>query len=109
MKINEIKSIRVTAKEWFDKANGNSYFSAKVTIDGPLGYSKTLTVPFQYGYGTQYEVESFRAIQEYLGFETTHCAPLWRFCEENGIELQTSKHSDLKKWCVAYGKELETA
>ena len=33
MKTLKIKTIDIQAKEWFDKVNGNSYFSANVTIN----------------------------------------------------------------------------
>ena len=29
----KIKTLDITAKEWFDKVNGNSYFSAQVTVN----------------------------------------------------------------------------
>ena len=49
----------VVAKEWRDKVNGNSYFSAQIesTEDG----SKT-KLPFQYGYGDQYRYEALREL-----------------------------------------------
>ena len=49
----------VVAKEWRDKVNGNSYFSAQIesTEDG----SKT-KLPFQYGYGDQYKYEALREL-----------------------------------------------
>ena len=49
----------VVAKEWRDKVNGNSYFSAQIesTEDG----SKT-KLPFQYGYGDQYKYEAVREL-----------------------------------------------
>ena len=49
----------VIAKEWRDKVNGNSYFSAQIesTEDG----SKT-KLPFQYGYGDQYKYEAVREL-----------------------------------------------
>lgn len=33
MRKTKIKTIDVTALEWFDKANGNSYFAGTVTIN----------------------------------------------------------------------------
>ena len=49
----------VIAKEWRDKVNGNSYFSAQIesTEDG----SKT-KLPFQYGYGDQYKYEALKEL-----------------------------------------------
>jgi len=49
----------VVAKEWRDKVNGNSYFSAQIesTEDG-----STTKLPFQYGYGDQYRYEALREL-----------------------------------------------
>ncbi len=49
----------VVAKEWRDKANGNSYFSAQ--IESVEDGSKT-KLPFQYGYGDQYKYEALREL-----------------------------------------------
>ena len=41
-------------KEWFDKINGNSYFSVQIEdIEKDITYK----LPFQYGYGDQSEYE----------------------------------------------------
>ena len=31
--LSDVKSISVVAKEWFDKVNGNSYFSARIEVE----------------------------------------------------------------------------
>ena len=49
----------VIAKEWRDKVNGNSYFSAQ--IESVEDGSKT-KLPFQYGYGDQYKYEALREL-----------------------------------------------
>jgi hypothetical protein len=49
----------VVAKEWRDKVNGNSYFSAQ--IESVEDGSKT-KLPFQYGYGDQYKYEALREL-----------------------------------------------
>jgi len=55
-----MKSIYVHGKTWFDKVNSNSYFSARVEIDG----EEIARLPFQYGYGDQYLYETQRVLQE---------------------------------------------
>jgi len=49
----------VVAKEWRDKVNGNSYFSAQIESveDGTMS-----KLPFQYGYGDQYKYEAVREL-----------------------------------------------
>jgi len=59
-----MKTIDVNAKEWFDKVNGNSYFSMNITIDYGMKTERSFYVPIQYGYGDHYRHEAFREIQE---------------------------------------------
>lgn len=51
---------QVIAKEWFDRINGNSYFSARLFKNGEL----FAVLPFQYGYGSQFTHEAKRALKE---------------------------------------------
>ena len=44
------KTIDIQAKEYFDKVNGNSYFSALVTVNLMMKGEKSFKLPFQYGY-----------------------------------------------------------
>mgnify|MGYP003153510370 CR=1 FL=1 len=64
MKLSQLKTIDINAKEWFDKVNGNSYFSSDVTLNYGMSNQKTIKLPFQYGYGEQYIYESLKAIQK---------------------------------------------
>lgn len=50
----KIKTIDVNAKEWFDKVNGNSYFSAIITLNYGMKSDATIKLRFQYGYGSSY-------------------------------------------------------
>ena len=54
------KSITINAKEWFDKVNGNSYFAGTIQVD-----DKEYLMPFQYGYGTQFEQEAKKLLTEF--------------------------------------------
>lgn len=88
-----MKTIDIEAREYFDKANGNSYFSARVTIDWTLPTERTIYVPFQYGYGTQSLYSSLQAAG----------APALSRCEEQGITVNHSirercKQKDVKAW-----------
>lgn len=55
---NKVKTIDINALEWRDKVNGNSYFAGTVTVNSGMPTEKTFKMPFQYGYGTQYEQEA---------------------------------------------------
>jgi hypothetical protein len=102
------KTIDVQAKEWRDKVNGNSYFSACVTVDYGMESEKTYRLPFQYGYGDQYMAEAAKVLdesgdvpnprQEYGGRRL-----LSLICRESGIILRYSKERnclqrDVKRW-----------
>lgn len=60
--------ILCTARQWFDKINGNSYFSCKVYIPLKDGKSGILVIPLQYGYGEQYRWET-KNVLERIGIE----------------------------------------
>jgi hypothetical protein len=62
-KENEIRSMFIECREWFDKVNGNSYFSARIWING----GQVAIIPFSYGYGDFYIYEAQRKLIE-LGF-----------------------------------------
>lgn len=59
-----IKTIDISAKQWLDKINGNSYFSAIITINYGMEGESTIKVPFEYGYGDYYRFAAYKAITE---------------------------------------------
>lgn len=97
-----MKTIDINAKEWFDKVNGNSYFSAVVTIDYGLKTQKAFTLPFQYGYEDHYiDMANQLLVKEGLIISKRHkngvYPPLWQYCRDNRIILRTSKTENCKK------------
>lgn len=42
-------------RRWFDRVNGNSYFTALVTVPCEDGVKRSFLLPFQYGYGSHPE------------------------------------------------------
>jgi len=66
MKTRNIKTIDVRANEWFDKVNGNSYFSMNITVNYGLKDEKNIFVPIQYGYGDHYRHKAFETIKKQL-------------------------------------------
>lgn len=66
MKASQIKTIDVNCKEWFDKVNGNSYFSGEVIVNAGKKTETTIKIPFQYGYGDAYRYEAFKAVKKSL-------------------------------------------
>ena len=71
------RPIYAKIKRWFDKPNGNSYFSVMVEIPQNTSRGHTLFyIPFQYGYGSQPEWETTQELIQLGLFEqldrTTH-------------------------------------
>ncbi len=64
MKLSQLKTIDINAKEWRDKINGNSYFSSDVTLNYGMQNEETIKLPFQYGYSDHYVYQSLREIQK---------------------------------------------
>jgi len=64
MKLSQLKTIDINAKQWRDKINGNSYFSSDVILNYGMNNQKTIKLPFQYGYGDHYVYQSLREIQK---------------------------------------------
>ena len=93
-----MKNLTITAKEWFDKTNGNSYFSARIESDGEL----IAILPFQYGYGNHYidMAGEWLANNNYM-YLPRHAngsrKQLWDHCRSNGIHLETFKQEKCLK------------
>lgn len=104
----KIKTIDIQAKEWFDKVNGNSYFSANVTLNFGLPTQKNIFLPFQYGYGSHYQDMAFKAIESeklikgVIHHNNGSSEGLWQFCERNKIILRTSKRENCLKRELSY-------
>jgi hypothetical protein len=96
MNARKIKTVDITAKEWFDKINGNSYFSAIITINFGMKNSKTLYVPFQYGYGEHYRDMAFQEIKKQLGCFKNHDR-YWNAYQSYNIIDRSFKHENCLK------------
>ena len=93
-----IRSLSVQGKEWFDKVNGNSYFSAVIQINGEPVHK----LPFQYGYGSHYldMANQWLAENGYIdnpphnnGSRTS----LWSYCQDHHIDFYYSMSENCKK------------
>lgn len=79
-------TIHVEGRRWFDQVNGNTYHSARVTLDGVL----QIAVPFQYGYDEQYLQSALEALDEIgyvkrVRYSSGGEETLKRICEDSGI------------------------
>ena len=59
-----MKTLDINAREWFDKINGNSYFSAEIVINYGTPSERKYFLPFQYGYGDHYKYQAFELLQD---------------------------------------------
>ena len=91
-----VKTIDVNAKEWFDKVNGNSYFSGEIITDYGTDNQQVYEMPFQYGYGRQYEDEATNVLNK-IGVITDDKVCLSTYCREHNIILRTYLQKNCKK------------
>lgn len=89
------RSLFVEARLWFDKTGGNTYFTARVWIDGHIAF----TLPFQYGYDNQYLYETAKELARrgYLPAEYLENKPLWHARDDFGFDLYHSASYVLKR------------
>ena len=101
----KIKTIDVNAKEWFDRVNGNSYYSVRVTLNYGTKTERTLVAPLQYGYGDCYMQTAYELVKAYNGEEPRSNGVLWVWCKDNGVILRYNKQENVRKAEVdAFGK-----
>ncbi len=97
-------SIKFIARgvRWFDKVNGNTYHSVRVTRceDG-----KTIYCPFQYGYGDHYRQTALGAMfrRDWLP-EGYVLETIGLFERENGYPIHWVVSDGLKRECMRNGQ-----
>lgn len=96
----KVKTIDIQAKEWFDKINGNSYFSAVITLNFGLKNQKQFKLPFQYGYSESYKDKAIDLLKNEGLINTDRAFELY----EQGIVLRSKIQTKcLKKDVIAHG------
>ena len=86
-----IQSITVIGRRWFDRINGNTYFSAVGLVDG----KEVVSIPFEYGYDNHFEDRIFQELEKggYLPGVIHHnngsSERLWNYCDRNKIAKHT--------------------
>lgn len=90
--------IIIIAKEWYDRINGNYYFSVWIELENTI-----LFIPFDNGYNDAYLYASIEKLQKSnvipSSIKTTY--DFRNYCKDNNIVLYTS----LQKNCLK--KELK--
>lgn len=89
----QVKTIDINAKQWFDKINGNSYFSAEVVTNYGQPTEQTFILPFQYGYGDSYIYAGLSKLNELGIITATNTATL----RDSGVVLRNYIQKNCKK------------
>jgi hypothetical protein len=101
------RSLFIEGREWFDKVNGNSYFSARIWVDG----GQVAILPFQYGYGDQYTYEAQKKLLE-LGYlpQEGKSAGLWTIAQAQGFDyyavITSTKKAEMSKMYENYSEKV---
>jgi hypothetical protein len=76
--------IIITAKEWFDKINGNSYYAVKIELE-----NETLFIPFSYGYEQAYLYAAIKLLikEKYIPATVQNTWTLKNYCDDKKIVL----------------------
>jgi hypothetical protein len=99
--VNQVKAgdnITIIGKRWFDRINGNTYFSAVGIVNGV----EVVHIPYEYGYGNHFEDRIFNEL-----VKAGYCADcetysngstetFWRYCQDRNINKYVSV-SDVKR------------
>ena len=104
-----MKTIDIQAKEWFDRVNGNSYFSIQITLDFGTKKEQKIYVPMEYGYGDYYMDKAKTKLIELRKLILKGRllrSPLTYICRQRKIILRYSKQEKcLKRDVIHWGME----
>ena len=84
--------VKIEAKEWFDRVNGNSYFAGTIKVN-----DKVYLMPFQYGYDTQYEQAAKKLLTEFNVISCDYGQTLRGYCLDNNFEYGAFIKTKCKK------------
>ena len=79
----ELSSIFIEGRLWFDKVNGNTYFSNRIWINGSVVYE----MPMEYGYEEMYVQRAIAYLHERGYFATEKVPSVWEIRDEMGIHF----------------------
>jgi hypothetical protein len=92
---NQLKTLDINAREWFDRVNGNSYFSAQIVIDFGLDTEKRVFIPFSYGYGDFYLWEALNTLKK-ENILSESVSALYQL-QDAGVIIRYNKQKTLKR------------
>ena len=79
----DLESIFIEGRLWFDKVNGNTYFSNRVWINGRVIFE----MPMEYGYEMQYLHRAIQKLQEWGYFAPGKTPSAWEIRDEMGVHF----------------------
>jgi len=91
-------NITIIGRRWFDRINGNTYFSAVGFVNGV----QVVEIPFEYGYGNMYEQRIFEQLVKtgycpnIERYENGSHESFWQYCNRMGITKYVT-HSDVNR------------
>ena len=85
--MKKINAIIINGRRWFDKINGNTYHTASVNVLFANGSDKSFNIPFQYGYGDQYQHSAWEVLKK---AKLVSGSIPWQYCRDNKIKLITN-------------------
>ena len=88
------------AIKWFDKVNGNTYHSVRVTNNKT---GAVIACPFQYGYGEQYKHTALQAMADVKWLPAGYRELTYLYERENDYPINWIVSGGLKRECVANG------
>lgn len=106
MKTRKIKFI-CNAVRWFDKVNGNTYHSVRVTR---IKDGKVIADQFQYGYGNQFEHTALKLMAKekwipakYRKINSNGSTNYYAYERENNYPILWNVTDGLKRDCIRNG------
>jgi len=98
-RLADLKTVTVYVREWFDRVNGNSYFSGVVIMNDSLENQETISLPFQYGYGTASEYAAMDAIRARFPRVKWDSRPLWQLRDRKIPYSYVKQENCTRKQC----------
>ncbi len=91
-----MKTLDINARSWYDKVNGNSYFSAEIVLDYGTETERRYFLPFQYGYGDHYQYETINELKRQKEIDNK-ITMLYQLRDEQNVIVRASKIDTLKR------------
>ena len=98
-RIADLKTVDLHTLTWFDRVNGNTYFASRIVLNYGMDNEETLTLPFQYGYGSQDEWEMLATLQK--RFKRADLSCHWKLRDKYRVIVRCNKHKAKKRECEA--------